>query len=133
MNRNTWTGLGGGLGLQLCLFFLSSQSLLLAAESINHSNRAAYPISVEPFLTAGIALGDIDKDGDMDIIIANVTAKNRVFLNDGAGQLTLLAEFGSDESNTYALGIGDINGDGLPDIIAGNSESATFFYYGHVR
>ena len=76
---------------------------------------------------------DLDGDGDMDIIVANVEGKNRVFLNDGTGQLSLLAEIGSAEHKTYALGVGDINGDGLPDIIAGNSEGANFVYFQIVR
>jgi hypothetical protein len=69
----------------------------------------------------------------MDIIVANVGDKNRVFLNDGAGQLSLLAEIGLAEHKTYALGVGDINGDGLPDIIAGNSEGANIVYFQTVR
>jgi hypothetical protein len=56
-----------------------------------------------------------------------------VFLNNGSGQLSLLAEIGLAEDNTYALGVGDINGDGLPDIIAGNSEAANIVYYQTIR
>jgi hypothetical protein len=37
------------------------------------------------------------------------------------------------EHKTYALGVGDINGDGLPDIIAGNSEGANIVYFQTVR
>lgn len=62
---------------------------------------------------------DLDGDADMDIIVGNVAGKNRVFLNDGAGRLSLLAEFGLAEDKTYALAVGDINGDELPDILPG--------------
>jgi len=58
-----------------------------------------------------------------------VASKSRVYLNNGNGQLVLLAEIGTGEENTYALGVGDINGDELPDIITGNSESANIVYY----
>jgi hypothetical protein len=52
-----------------------------------------------------------------------------VFLNNGMGTLSLLSEFGKVDDKTYALGIGDLNGDGAPDIIAGNSEGANIAYY----
>jgi hypothetical protein len=37
------------------------------------------------------------------------------------------------DDKTYALAIGDLNGDGAPDIIAGNSEGANIAYYQTTR
>ena len=48
-----------------------AQTLAAGEHDIYYSNRASYPISVEPFITAGIAIGDIDGDGDLDMIEAN--------------------------------------------------------------
>lgn len=118
------------------------------------------------------AMGDVDNDGDLDVIVALEAAPNRLYLNDGKGVLTWkkgvfteashdmehirLADFNNDDildcifvaeddqNHEYYLGngdgtfqdvsdrlpaksegngldVGDVDGDGLPDIIVGNS------------
>jgi len=83
----------------------------------------------DPGHSYAILAHDLDADEDMDIVVANVGDTNRVYLNDGAGRLSLLTEIGLAEHNTYALGIGDINGDGRPDIVAGNSDGPNIVYF----
>ncbi|MGI9627666.1 MAG: FG-GAP repeat domain-containing protein, partial [Longimicrobiales bacterium] len=36
--------------------------------------------------TYGVPTGDLDGDGDIDIVVANDRVENRVFLNDGGGR-----------------------------------------------
>lgn len=118
------------------------------------------------------AFVDVDKDGDLDIVLAVEYGINRLYLNDGKGKLTwkegafgnvrhdsehvLSADFNKDgfadlvfvaeddhvhqlflggpdgnfkevterlpaQSEGNALAIADVNADGLPDIIIGNS------------
>jgi hypothetical protein len=43
------------------------------------------------------------------------------------------AEIGSGRDRTYAVAVGDLNGDGRPDIVFGNSGSANVAYYQHVK
>jgi hypothetical protein len=68
-----------------------------------------------------VALGDVDGDGDLDIVTANPTA-NCVWINDGMGSFTdSLQALGT--GNTLRVALGDVEGDGDLDIVAGNASS----------
>ena len=101
--------------LPACLCALSCQTVVFAAENIDYSNRRSYPISVEPFFTAGIALGDIDGDGDLDMVEAN-----GVILNKGNGVFDLSQQFGADTGRSYAILAHDKDKDDDIDIIVAN-------------
>ncbi|MCJ7551410.1 MAG: tandem-95 repeat protein, partial [Anaerolineae bacterium] len=79
--------------------------------------------------TQDVATIDVDGDGDLDAVVANsatywagagqwVGGESRVWLNDGSGTF-------SDSGRTLglmqarALDVGDVDGDGLPDVILG--------------
>ncbi|MGY8986412.1 MAG: FG-GAP repeat protein, partial [Sphingomonadales bacterium] len=79
--------------------------------------------------TYALILKDFDKDGDVDVVVGNVAGANKVYLNDGLGNIIKNAEFGLKDGNTYALASGDINGDGLDDIITGNSGPGNSVFY----
>ncbi len=65
---------------------------------------------------------DLDQDGDMDIVIGNVRSRNAAFFNDGSGTVFREVRFGSADDVTYGVGVGDVNGDGFPDIGVANSD-----------
>ncbi|MDO5632775.1 MAG: VCBS repeat-containing protein [Paracoccus sp. (in: a-proteobacteria)] len=73
----------------------------------------------------GIALADLDGDGDLDMVIANQTPANRLLLNDSHGRFT----DASDRLNlsvpteTREVHVFDANGDDLPDIVFFNITS----------
>ncbi len=71
--------------------------------------------------TAGverIAMADIDADGDVDAILA-CRGPNEVWLNDGSGEFTDSGvRLGREWS--WGLDVGDLNGDGLPDLVFTN-------------
>lgn len=73
----------------------------------------------------GIALADIDGDGDLDMVIANERPPNRLWINDGSGRfsdatdrLELLVPMETREAHVF-----DADGDGHPDILFFNLTS----------
>jgi len=70
------------------------------------------------FYSYGIALGDLDGDGDLDAYVANYGGPNRVWLNDGYGHFTPGQNLGS--SDSYGIALGDMDGDGDLDAYVAN-------------
>ena len=73
------------------------------------------------FDTAGfsfsIALGDLNRDGNLDLVTENYQLKNvSVLLGDGAGNFGPHAEYDVGQDFTY-MAVGDLNHDGNPDLV----------------
>ena len=75
----------------------------------------------------GVLLGDVDRDGDMDLYLASDQTRNFLFLNDGRGRFnerSLLAGTGYNEDGETEGGmgvhLGDYDGDGWPDLFVTN-------------
>jgi hypothetical protein len=70
---------------------------------------------IEDSLFSGnvVKLNDIDGDGDLDALVNYYKESNKIFLNDGMGQFAL-----SDFSYPDVSDFGDLNGDGVLDILA---------------
>ena len=75
----------------------------------------------------GVAFRDIDSDGDQDILVANDTVQNHLFLNGGNGTFDEVGAdtgFGYDRNggSTGGMGIdvGDFRGDGALGVCIGN-------------
>ncbi len=83
--------------------------------------------------TLAVALGDVDGDGDLDAFVGNKrdsgsvavgSPANEVWINDGAG---CFADSGQllGRANSYAVALGDLDGDGDLDAFVGNGDPRT--------
>lgn len=79
--------------------------------------------------TREIDAADLDADGDLDLVIANVGWRpgkdpaNRVLLNDGTGVFSEVESLPSSGGNTLDTELADLDGDGDIDILFGHSQS----------
>jgi hypothetical protein len=66
-----------------------------------------------------LAVGDVDRDGHLDVVAGSSNDYVSVFLGDGHGNLTLAS---TPPTGLYpvSIGIGDLNGDGWPDLVTSN-------------
>jgi VCBS repeat protein/Big-like domain-containing protein len=75
------------------------------------------PVGGQPH---GLAVLDADGDGDPDIATANTSGNNvSLILNDGTGHFGAAASFDSGGNGEYSLGAGDMDNDGIYDLVVG--------------
>lgn len=94
---------------------------------INDGNGVLTPsaLAIGPHDARGTGLGDIDADGDLDILIATDFLRLiDVHINDGLGSFTLADSFDGG-SLPIDLLIRDLSGDGLPDLAGASASDVT--------
>lgn len=78
----------------------------------------------------------MNRDGKPDIIVGRQEAVGSVFFNLGAGRMPKFSDrpWGDGKGSVYGVAIGDLDGDGWPDIAAARSEAPNGVWFnGAVR
>ena len=86
------------------------------SESAAQNNPALHWTAPITDLTQGLAWGDYDQDGDLDLLLAN-DGLNRLYANQGG---TLTETWTFDDQDSRSVAWGDYDGDGRLDIAIGN-------------
>jgi len=76
--------------------------------------------------TASLGLGDVDNDGDIDVVVANGRhwpQQNLVFFNSGEGKFTVSQPLHIQSETSYATELADFDRDGDLDVAVGNDNA----------
>jgi parallel beta-helix repeat protein len=74
--------------------------------------------------TTSLALGDVDRDGHLDLVVGNWEQTNRLYLNNAP----FASDVSADAHGTYAVALGDVDGDGMLDVVVGNTDQPNQLY-----
>ncbi|MGE3320621.1 MAG: FG-GAP repeat domain-containing protein, partial [Candidatus Berkiella sp.] len=79
-----------------------------------------------------IAIGDMNRDGALDIVAGKKGQSSEIYLNDGIGNFSPIAppplKAYHEYSRTQAIALGDLNGDHALDVILGNEDQPSLVY-----
>jgi hypothetical protein len=110
----------GGESNQKNTLYLNTDGRFTGAEAITWEEATGNA-------TIGVALGDVDGDGDLDLVCGNNNAQsNTLYLNDGSnGVFNATPAWSSNfKRDTFGVALGDVDGDGDLDLVCGNAGTA---------
>ncbi|MCP4709164.1 MAG: PQQ-binding-like beta-propeller repeat protein [Planctomycetes bacterium] len=87
-----------------------------------------YLLGVELSTSYAVPAGDLDGDGDRDVVVANDSAENMIYQNDGLGRFSLAGALGPEVEPTRGVQLADLNGDGKLDALVTNRGAENGIY-----
>ena len=84
----------------------------------------SYQLGSRRATTYAVPAGDLDGDGDVDVVVANDRAENWVYLNDGTGQFARAWPVGPEIEPTRSAQFYDLDRDGDLDLLITNRGAA---------
>jgi hypothetical protein len=90
-------------------------SLHLAA----HLGLGGAGVGASPDGSYGVALGDVNGDGDLDAVFASHIGENRLRLGNGDGSF-FCGDLSDDTNRAWGVALGDLDGDGDLDAVFAN-------------
>jgi FG-GAP-like repeat/FG-GAP repeat len=78
----------------------------------------------------GVAIADMNGDGNQDFVTIDAGEPVRVWLGDGKGDFTIKWQAAT-EAYPYYVAIADVNGDGIPDVVTATSDGSVSVLLGN--